>query len=119
MTAIRHDGKRAVPVARRRFKPGIHTQLPVLKGREQTRRLLPPSWSAGPEPPGSIERLLEISRVPFGKHRGQLWNEVHPKDPDRAARQSPVDPDIAHIAHTIRAARRDRPLPLPDPGPPS
>ena len=43
---------------------------------------------------GGIERLLELTRqpallrrVPFGKHRGQLWSKVPPDYLDWAARQ--------------------------------
>ena len=70
------------------------------------------------EAAGSVERVRELSgkpallrRVPFGKHRGQLWKEVPPDYLDWAARQSWDDRDIAH---TIDAALRGHFLPPPE-----
>ena len=75
------------------------------------------------ETAGSVDRLLELTRqpallrrVPFGRHRGQLWNEVPPDYLDWAARQSWDNPNIAH---TIQAAREGRFLPPPDPATPT
>ena len=62
------------------------------------------------ETAGGIEHLRALtlqpallSRVPFGKHRGQLWREVPPDYLDWAARQDWDNPDLVH---TIRAALR-------------
>ena len=64
-----------------------------------------------------FDRLLELTRqpallrrVPFGKHRSQLWSEVPPNCLDWAAWQ---DWDNSDLAHTIRFAREGRFLPLP------
>ena len=75
------------------------------------------------ETAGSVDRLLELTRrpallrrVPFGRHRGELWSEVPTDYLDWAARQDWEDLDLAH---TIRSAREGRFLPPPDPATPS